>query len=163
MILIGFMGAGKTSVAQTLSKSLNIPCYDLDKEIIKKIQMPLSDYFDKYGETQFRKLEHQFLLKYYSIPGVISTGGGCIENHANRAILKETSNVVYLRANFETLRHRIKKNKMNFRPIAKKRTTEELKALYMKRLIYYETCATYTIDTDTLNTQEVSDRIIAMI
>ena len=72
MILIGFMGAGKTSVAQTLSKSLNIPCYDLDKEIIKKIQIPLSDYFDKYGEMDVLRIfdnnslgsYYKFLVKY---------------------------------------------------------------------------------------------------
>lgn len=163
MILIGFMGAGKTSIGRNLSEILNQPFYDLDKEIMKEINMPLSKYFEIHGESQFRQLEHQYLSKYYQLPGIISTGGGCVETVENRILLEKMNNVIYLKADFDILQKRITDDQVSLRPIAQNNSIEELRSVYMNRFAFYQSCANHTIETDHLTTQEVVDGVINLI
>lgn len=163
MILIGFMGAGKTTVGKALSETINQPFYDLDHEITKEINMPIADYFSLYGEQMFRGLEARYLEEYSNFPAVISTGGGCIETEINRKLLKNRNDVFYLQANFEVLLERIKNDMINIRPTAKNKSYEELKAVLTKRLDYYEQCANYVISTDDLSVDEVVKEIISQL
>jgi len=79
--LIGFMGAGKTTVGKLLAQKLNRPFVDIDDVIEKKADLTIPIMFEKYGEDYFRKLETDTLQRIASDPGnVIATGGGIILN-----------------------------------------------------------------------------------
>lgn len=162
MILIGFMGAGKTTVGNALSDALGQPFYDLDKEITKKINMPIANFFKLHSEAQFRQLEVEYLSSYHQCQGVISTGGGCVETEENRTLLRNVGNVIYLKADFDVLRERIINDTINLRPVAQNKSFEDLHNLYLSRLSYYQSCATHVIETDNLSTQEVVNKILQL-
>ena len=106
--LIGFMGAGKTSVGQALSHLIGTKFVDMDAEIEKAAQMPIPHIFDKYGEGHFRCLEYEFCKQIPSMDDVIiATGGGCILDERNRTVLRESAVVAYLKASPETIFERI--------------------------------------------------------
>lgn len=160
MILIGFMGAGKTTIGRVLSDTIHQPFYDLDQEITKEIKMPIADYFTSYGEQMFRDLEIQYLEKYAKLPAIISTGGGCIESISNRELLIQRNDVVYLKADFDTLLLRIQNDQFNKRPTAKNKSYSELKAVLTNRIDYYEQCADYVIQTDGKTVKQIVNEII---
>jgi hypothetical protein len=77
LILIGFMGTGKSTLGNVLAEKLNRQQVDLDDVIVKEQNMAISDIFAKYGEAKFRELEHDVLCRYAAKPGlIISPGGG---------------------------------------------------------------------------------------
>lgn len=163
IILIGFMGAGKTSVGKLLGKKTEKNFIDLDYEISKRLQMPISEFFVEYGEEKFRETEHELLLEYHQSSGVISTGGGCIETVACRELLKQQTQVIYLQAEFNTLWNRIIDDQLNIRPLAQSNESKDLKRIYQKRLEFYEDCAAHTIATDHLTTEDVVKQILQTI
>lgn len=100
--LLGFMGAGKSSVAKELSRRLHLPCYDTDEFIEEQAGMSIADIFQKKGEVAFRRLESQVLRQLTQKKrGVVATGGGIVLSLANRKILRKTGTRVYLRASLE--------------------------------------------------------------
>lgn len=119
IILIGMMGAGKSTVGIELSKSLtNYNLIDIDSEIEKQAGMKISDIFEKFGEDYFRQMETDFLKEICKINNqIIATGGGIFEREENRNILKNCGTVFYLKASAETLFNRIKNQ--THRPLLK--------------------------------------------
>lgn len=160
IILIGFMGAGKTSVGKALSKRLGLPFIDLDEVIEHKINMSIPDYFAAYGEQKFRELEHQALLTYQNFPGIVSTGGGCIEIPENRILLQSLNKVIYLHASMATIWQRLNRDTINARPLADNNSFEQLQARYNRRLPYYSNCSQYLVKTDDLSTAQIVNEII---
>ncbi|XJS11653.1 shikimate kinase [Aerococcaceae bacterium WGS1372] len=160
MILIGFMGAGKTTIGKNLSDTLKKPFYDLDYEIIKEINMPISEYFSTFGEQMFRDIEVKYLSKYSIVPAIISTGGGCIETKTNRELLSNRNDVIYLKADFDVLFDRIQNDPINLRPTAKNKSFKELEAVYTKRAQYYEQCSDYMINTSNKSIDDIIKEII---
>ena len=69
LILIGFMGTGKSTLGNVLAEKLNRQQMDLDDVIVKEQNMVISDIFAKYGEAKFRELEHEVLCRYAAMPG----------------------------------------------------------------------------------------------
>lgn len=163
MILIGFMGAGKTTIGRKLSEKLGVELIDLDEEIIKEIQMPIAEYFELYGEPAFRELEHNHLKRLHNESAIISTGGGCVETVENRQLLKQSREVIYLHAEFNTLWSRIMQDTVNVRPVATNKTPDELEAVYNIRLPLYEECADYIVKTDSWSTEEVVQKILNLM
>lgn len=116
--LIGFMGAGKTTVGERLAEKLNLPFADLDDVIEKKTELSIPSIFEKHGENYFRELEKDTLRRISQYPGnVIATGGGIILSPENRNIMKETGIMVYLKWDFDILYQRIEKS--THRPLLK--------------------------------------------
>ncbi|MCG4607043.1 shikimate kinase, partial [Bifidobacterium longum] len=77
LILIGFMGSGKTTVSRLLGEMLNTPVTDLDVEFVRRAGMPIADIFAQNGEPYFRQLEHDTLAEILkSDQGILATGGG---------------------------------------------------------------------------------------
>ena len=105
VILIGFMGCGKSSVAVKLSYRLKQSMTDTDRWIEKKQGKKIAEIFEQDGEEAFRQMETQALqyLKENAKNQVISVGGGMPVREENRALMKEIGKVVYLRATAETL------------------------------------------------------------
>lgn len=98
IILIGFMGAGKSTVAKLLAEEFT----DLDKLIEEEIEMPIATFFELFGEADFRKIENEVFELAVQKDIIIATGGGIIENPKNLNVLDRASRVVFLTADFDT-------------------------------------------------------------
>ncbi len=94
-ILIGFMGAGKTTVGRLLAEMLAVPLTDTDKMIIRKTGQTLGEIFATEGEPAFRALEHDVLQEVINNEGIIATGGGIIETPGNIQLLSEANVPVF--------------------------------------------------------------------
>lgn len=147
IVLIGLMGAGKSTVGKALAKVLDLNFIDIDEEIVKQENMSINDIFAQKSETYFRKLETEVIKQFCSRKNiVISLGGGAFEKEENRELLLNSSNVFYLRADAETLYERIKTD--TSRPLLKCENPKlKLQELLEKREQNYQK-AHYTIDTD---------------
>lgn len=159
LILIGFMGSGKTTVSRMLGKMLNAPVTDLDDEIVRRTGMTIPDIFAQNGEEYFRQLEHDTLADIIkSDQGILATGGGTPMRPDNLTILKDTSTpVVLLKASaMETLR-RIGGD--SGRPLAKSLDEKGIADLQAQRQVNYDACADLTIKTDGLSPAAIAKEI----
>lgn len=112
IILCGFMGCGKTTLAKRLSQKLNMELIDTDEEIIKAEGKPISEIFAQNGEDYFRNLETELIKKLSTEKGrVISLGGGLAANKNNHPYLKAAGTVVLLDCGIETTLKRISGDK----------------------------------------------------
>lgn len=125
--LVGFMGAGKTTFGKNLAKKLAIPFYDLDQLIVEGVGCSLNDYFLLHGESKFREVEREFLLRTKDLPTcVLSTGGGtpCFFN--NMEWMNANGITVFLSVSEGVLMNRLLKNPHK-RPLLKGKSEEELR------------------------------------
>lgn len=151
VVLIGFMGCGKSSVAVKLSYRLKRQMTDTDRLIEKKQGKSIREIFEQDGEEAFRQMETQTLqeLKETAKNQVISVGGGTPEREENRTLMKEIGKVVYLRAKAETLYERLKKD--TNRPLLQGGDEDlktKIQGLLEKRSSAYEEAADLIIDVD---------------
>ena len=141
IILIGFMGSGKTSVGEKLAKKLGCNFIDSDNEIEKSEGMSVTDIFETQGENYFRTLESNFIQNFHQTNCILATGGGLPCYNDNLAILKKLGTVIYLNTSFENVVMRLKKSEP-LRPKAmfnQKITIEDnLLKLYNARKPIYE-------------------------
>lgn len=161
IVLIGFMGAGKTTVGELLSRKMNIPFIDLDKAIVELEHLSIPAIFEKFGEAYFRKLEHDVLKTYINKNIIIATGGGIIENPNNIEILKQNNLNIWVDANIDTVYNRIVGD--NNRPNAQNKSFEEIKKLYNSRISRYNEIAyikVYNEHDVTLSVQEIHNQIM---
>lgn len=161
IILIGFMGCGKTSVGIRLSYRMRRNMTDTDKMIERMYQMTVSEIFDRMGETAFREMETQCLTQLLEQEGgqIISTGGGLPLRSENRELLKRLGIVVYLRVTAETVCMRLKED--TTRPLLQGEHPEEkVRLLLEKRTPLYESAADIVIDVDDKGFDAILDEII---
>lgn len=147
IILIGFMGSGKTSVGIRLSYALKRTMIDTDKWIEKKTGMTVSDIFAKQGEKEFRRMETECIRGFIENENhqIISTGGGLPVKEENHALLKELGRVYYLKATPEVIYERLKGD--TTRPLLKgDDPMSRIRELLEKRASLYEKCADEVID-----------------
>lgn len=125
IILVGFMGSGKTTFGKKLAKKLNYQFVDTDKEIETLVGMSINTVFEKKGEIYFRQLEREYIKQLKVQNVVIATGGGlpCFYNNMN--YLNKIGVTVYLKYSVEELFERLKKEN-SFRPLLKEKTELEL-------------------------------------
>lgn len=165
IVLIGFMGCGKTTIGKQLAKKFNFDFIDTDEEIEKKYNTTISDIFRIYGEDDFRKKEVSLLdelLKKDNI--IISTGGGIIESiEAIDMLIKEKA-VIWLDANVLTIVNRLKLELDN-RPKLKNKKDFELsvKRLLDTRYEKYKKSSRIRIDVNDKNIDEVISDILVYI
>lgn len=157
LILIGFMAAGKSTVARLLDRN----AIDTDAVISSKFGMSTAEYFDKYGQIAFRQREEEVLTELAFIDGVISTGGGIVESHINQKLLSDQKQVVYLKADFETLVHRINNDTSIRRSLFESSTPKEFRKIYDYRVAIYEKLSKLTVDTTNKKPQEIATQILA--
>lgn len=161
IILIGFMGSGKSTIAKLLATALNMPFIDSDTYIAEKEKSSIKDIFTYKGEAYFRHLESLFIESFSTQKGyIIATGGGMpIFNNA-----RGLGVCFYLQSDFDTITQRILKEKEatkeNTRPLFDDISTA--KALYNERIKIYENSCDYIIDSRQ-DTQAIVDRIISLL
>lgn len=162
IVLIGFMGSGKSTIGIKLSYRLRRVVEDTDKLIEKKAGRKISDIFANEGEAYFRDLETEVLRslceacssQYY--PKIFSVGGGTPVREENRPLLKQLGTVVYLRIRPETVYERLKGD--TTRPLLQGDNPEEkIRTLLAARKEAYESCADLIIDVDDKETAVILD------
>lgn len=159
IVLIGFMGTGKSEVGKELAKTLGYKFIDTDELIERREGISVSEIFDKYGETYFRKIESE-IIKAVSVMEnvVISTGGGAVIRSENRMNLKRNSITICLTASPEVIYERTKD--YDNRPLLKTDDTYmRIKELLKEREPYYSE-ADIKIDTTQLEAQKVVETIM---
>jgi shikimate kinase len=141
--LVGFMGAGKTSLGQRLAKQLGARFLDLDERLSERFGCPLSEVFEHHGEAVFRAAEAEELARVSGEDGlVVATGGGAFSSRANREVIEGSGGIsVFLDLPWEELERRLAADNAG-RPAY--RDPEQARRLYDERLPHYRR-ATLTI------------------
>lgn len=162
IILIGFMGTGKSTVGYRLSQKLRREFIDMDREIERITGMPVSALFRKYGETRFRSEEQLLAQKLGRCSDlVIATGGGVVLEPENIRVLRENGIIICLDATPEDIFERVNRKKRT-RPLLKKNfQVEDIKKMLAEREPLYA-CADYRVNTSYqgANLYSVVDEII---
>ncbi|MDR7145615.1 shikimate kinase [Rhizobium sp. BE258] len=118
LILVGLMGAGKSSVGRLVAQQLGIPFIDSDVEIERVSRMTITELFASYGEEEFRALETRVMKRLLKNgPRVVSTGGGAFINDRTRKHIKKGGLSLWLKADLDVLWERV--NKRDTRPLLK--------------------------------------------
>ena len=154
-VLLGFMGAGKSTIARDLD-----PNYlDMDALIEKRLGMSIAEFFSEMGEEFFRQVESEVLADLLQRDQVVSTGGGVVISQRNCDLLKTNSDNIYLKADFETLYHRIAADQDNQRPLFLNNSKEELAAIFQERQAWYEEVASRVLDVTKLSPEEIIEEL----
>ncbi|MDB6152954.1 MAG: aroK [Chthoniobacteraceae bacterium] len=160
IVLIGFMGSGKSSIGRLLSKKLGFQFVDTDRVIIERAGMEISDIFAQHGEDYFRDLESTTLASLAHLRRcIIATGGGVVLREANRALLSGLGFVVGLAADEEVIFERVSRNAK--RPLLQTENPREtVRRILNERLNLYEAAAQFTVDTSQLTYEQIAEIII---
>lgn len=161
--LIGFMGAGKSSVSQELARISGWREVDMDAEIVRREGRTIPDIFARDGEAYFRKIETELLEELAEDKGIlVSCGGGVILSEVNRDIMKKSGEVIFLSASPETILSRVKQDEN--RPLLKgKKTVKDIQELLSQRIPYYEKALTRCVTTDGKNPTEIAKEIFTSV
>lgn len=162
IILVGFMGCGKSTIGRVISQQLNYPLIDTDHLIVERAGMPIAQIFKEKGEDHFRSLETALLEQLTESDvsrQVISTGGGLPLRPENRRLLNKLGYVVWLQASVDCILERTKSS--NHRPLLKtpdpRKTIEKM---LKDREAIYADCADLVINTDELAIADTAHGII---
>jgi shikimate kinase len=156
IVLVGFMGAGKTTVGQLLASRLGLPFADADVVIAERAGMPVPRIFAERGEPAFRALEHETIASLLGGPRlVLALGGGAVEHEQTRRVLKAAEQVVYLHVPYEAALGRVGGD--DGRPMLRR---PDLAAVYRRRLGGYEEVATITVPTEDRSPEHVCAEIM---
>ena len=158
VVLVGFMGSGKTSVGRRLARKLRAEFVDVDDRIERAAGKPIREIFSAEGEPSFREREKVALREALSVPGrVVATGGGAFLEEGNRALLSAYAPVVYLEARAETLLARLPGN--SDRPLLGGGDRGRVVRDLLDRRVPGYRKADHTVATDGLTVEEVADRV----
>jgi len=160
IVLVGFMGAGKSTVARLLADRLGVERIDLDEEIEREAGCAIAEIFDTKGEAHFRDLESAALTRLLASerPLVLATGGGAVLREANREAMLRSSFVAALTASPERIVERVSGD--SSRPLLRGDVGERVRRLMDERKTAYD-FAHIKIDTTDLTPEEAAERILA--
>lgn len=157
IIIIGYMGAGKTTVGRALAAELGIKFYDLDWYIESRMRKTVKQLFDEVGEEGFRKIEHNMLHEVAEFENVvISCGGGTPCFFDNMAYMNQQGDTVYLKASPEILYKHLKMGK-SVRPLLLNKTPEEVQVFITEQLANrepYYSRAKYTVNVNLMDNHD---------
>lgn len=155
-VLIGFMGAGKTTVGRIIAERLGQPFVDSDVLIEQRLGREIRDIFATEGEAYFRELEHATVTDLvHGQEAVVAVGGGAVEDPRTRAVLRN-ARVVYLRVSYDEAMARIRGDR--FRPLLSR---PDLDQVYQRRMPVYEDVSVFTIDTDGRRPDAIALEVLA--
>lgn len=162
LVLVGFMGSGKSSVGRILSSLTGFALVDTDQLVAQAAGMSIPEIFRQSGEAHFRELETEALRGLVGRIGlIVATGGGVILSAENRAILRQIGPVVWLDASTDQLHQRVRHSK---RPLLQtddpRRTLEEI---YAAREPLYREAATSRIDSTRLSHRQAAEAVLTAV
>lgn len=161
IILIGFMGSGKTSLGIKLSYQMKRTLIDTDKWIEQKQKMTVSEIFVSFGEEAFRQMETECLKKLIKTADrqIISVGGGLPMREENHGLLKELGRVVYLKVTPEAVYERLKND--TTRPLLQvENPMERIRTLLAVRAPVYERCADVIVEVSDKSFEKIIEQIL---
>lgn len=161
ILLIGFMGTGKTTISKCLSGLLQMQEVDTDQRIVKKEGCSIPEIFENYGEPYFREAETSVLKELEKEKGlIVSCGGGIVLKEENLASMRKQGKIVLLTATPETILERVKED--TNRPILKgNMNVEFIESLLNKRKDRYLEAADLIIGTDGRSIEAICQEIIS--
>lgn len=163
VFIIGFMGAGKSTVGHLLAGSLGRPFLDLDTEIEKVESKTVDELFVDAGESGFREAERAALLRAAQVPdAIVACGGGVVTDEGSRSILLGSGTVVYLAVSPEEALARVGAETVG-RPLLRGARPEAATALLRSRERLYETVADIIVDTVGRSPEAVAGEIAAKL
>jgi shikimate kinase len=123
--LVGLMGAGKSAIGKRLALKLGLPFIDADDEIERAAGCSIAEFFERFGETEFRAGERRVISRLLAgPPHILSTGGGAYMDLETRALMRQHAITVWLRADLEVLYDRVKKR--THRPLLRQGDPREI-------------------------------------
>jgi shikimate kinase len=163
IVLIGFMGAGKSSTGRALARKTGLPRFDTDEMVSAGFGLPVTEIFAQFGEEKFREAETETLRQLANkTPAIIVTGGGIVLRPENVKMLRELGTVVSLEADEETLFRRISRRAT--RPLLQTENPRATMAeLWQIREPLYRAAADVRLDTSRLTHEEVADAVLKKI
>jgi shikimate kinase len=159
--LIGFMGAGKSSISKLLAEQLGYTPLDMDQLLLEKSGYPnIREIFTLRGEPHFRQIESEIAASLRDAKRVvIATGGGVVGSEQNMTHLKHNAVTIFLQTSLETIRHRV--SNLENRPLFK--DGESAKQLFIRRQELYNLYADIIVSTENRDPAQVTHEILSQI
>ncbi|MBE6112029.1 MAG: shikimate kinase [Peptococcaceae bacterium] len=167
LILIGFMGTGKSTLGKVLAERLHLEQVDLDEVVVQEQNMPISDIFARYGEERFRELEHDVVCRYAAQPNlIISPGGGAVLREENRKVMRECCTVISLLARPEVILERVNRD-ATVRPVLENRKLgqsklERIEEVLTQRMPCYQE-ADFILDTSDAPVELLAEQVLSWL
>lgn len=162
--LVGFRGTGKTTVAQHLALRLNMPSFDSDAEVSRRVGKSITEIFAAEGEEIFRRYESNAIQSILQQNGrIVSFGGGAVLRDENRRLIAERCHVVWLTASPAVILARTEQDQNSASqrpPLTALSRLEEIKLVVARRHDLYQQIADIQIDTDARTIPELSEEIV---
>jgi shikimate kinase len=157
LVLVGYRGTGKSSVARLIGRTLSREVVSLDGQIVNLAGMPIPEIVAKHGWIHFRDLEEQVCTRYGALDKlVIDCGGGVVERENNFEALRKNGRVFWLKAAVATIVARIGRSADRPSLTGQKSFTEEAEEVLARRTPLYQRLAHEEIDTDGRTTSEIA-------
>jgi shikimate kinase len=166
VVLVGMMGAGKSTVARLLAEAFGCAALDTDEMVERRVRRTVAEMFAGEGEDAFRAAESQAISELGAVVGplVASVGGGAVLSAANRAALRSIGTVVWLRAQPATLARRVGRGAG--RPLLRRAglgPREVLAQIAEERQAYYQEVADLVVDVDGLSSRQVARELVGLL
>jgi shikimate kinase len=161
IVLIGFMGAGKSAVGRELARHTGLPRHDIDELIRKRFELSIPDIFKQHGEPVFREAETE-LLRKLDRGAIVVTGGGIVLREENVKLLRALGRTFWLDADEATLWRRA--SRRSTRPLLQAPNPRDRFAqLLRERLPLYQAAADDRVDVSASSVKEVANQILALL
>lgn len=165
IVLVGYMGSGKTTVGKDLARKCEYTFIDTDEEIEKIQGKTIKEIFASEGESSFRNMETEYLKDYLHKKvsnQVLSTGGGMVIRPQNQELIKKLGTVIYLQATPDTIYQRVKKD--TSRPLLQcENPMLKIQNMIKDREASYLAAADYVVQVDDKKQSEIADYIIQIL
>lgn len=167
IILLGYMGSGKSTVAKALASALQLPFTDLDDYIIEKEKQSIKEIFKTKGEIYFRKQESKYLKEILEnqTDSLLALGGGTPCYSDNMELIKNKALSIYLKGSVETIFYRLRSEKQQ-RPLIASLSDEQLTEFIAKHLFerrYYYEQADESVNIDQKSIDELLQELLAVV
>lgn len=163
IVLIGYRGTGKSTVAKIISDKTGMPVFGMDARIVEKAGMSIPDIVADNGWDRFRDLETEVAVEASQKDKcIIDTGGGIITRTENMDVLRKNAIVFWLKADLHTILSRIESSEDRPSLTGKKSFLEEVEDVLKERTPKYLSSADFSIDTAPYTPQQIAERIISL-
>lgn len=159
IVLVGIMGAGKSSIGKRLASRLNLPFVDADREIEAAAGSSIEDIFEMHGEAAFREGEHRVIKRLLEGPiQVVATGGGAYMDERTRKLIEDTGRSIWLKADIDVLLSRV--TRRDHRPLLKTGDPREIMQRLMAERYPVYANAAITVESKDGPHEEVVEAIV---